>query len=194
MKCLSIRQPWALLVCVGARTIENRTWNTSYRGEIAIHAGSYKAAVKHFTQQNTWDNSITNTLSFGAIIGVTELYDVVPFAEQEWKDPCAEGPFCLLLRNSSLFRTPIPHKGRVNLCELSTDIVNRVEECKADCTDLELNDFRLRCVRAIPPGKMPSMFLPQEPRWWSPSAENDRRVDVKDEQLSERKHSDESCS
>ena len=36
--CLSIRQPWAWLVAHGWKNIENRTWQTNYRGRLLIHA------------------------------------------------------------------------------------------------------------------------------------------------------------
>ena len=39
MKALSLRQPWATLVAIGAKQIETRSWSTAYRGTIAIHAG-----------------------------------------------------------------------------------------------------------------------------------------------------------
>jgi hypothetical protein len=38
MKALTLRQPWATLVAIGAKTIETRPWATSYRGPLAIHA------------------------------------------------------------------------------------------------------------------------------------------------------------
>lgn len=38
MRGLSLTQPWATLVAVGAKKIETRSWSTSYRGPIAIHA------------------------------------------------------------------------------------------------------------------------------------------------------------
>lgn len=38
MKALSLWQPWASLVAIGAKTIETRSWSTSYRGPLAIHA------------------------------------------------------------------------------------------------------------------------------------------------------------
>lgn len=38
MKALSIKQPWASLIAQGIKDIENRTWKTSYRGRIYIHA------------------------------------------------------------------------------------------------------------------------------------------------------------
>lgn len=38
MKGLSLTQPWATLVAIGAKRIETRIWATSYRGPLAIHA------------------------------------------------------------------------------------------------------------------------------------------------------------
>jgi hypothetical protein len=38
MRALSLTQPWATLVALGIKTIETRSWLTSYRGVLAIHA------------------------------------------------------------------------------------------------------------------------------------------------------------
>ena len=38
MKALSLHQPWASLIAIGAKRIETRHWTTSYRGPLAIHA------------------------------------------------------------------------------------------------------------------------------------------------------------
>lgn len=38
MKVLTLTQPWATLVAIGAKKIETRSWATSYRGPLAIHA------------------------------------------------------------------------------------------------------------------------------------------------------------
>ncbi|HXI90499.1 MAG TPA: hypothetical protein VNH18_23505 [Bryobacteraceae bacterium] len=38
MKALSLTQPWATLVAIGAKRIETRGWPTKYRGPLAIHA------------------------------------------------------------------------------------------------------------------------------------------------------------
>lgn len=40
MKGLTLTQPWATLVAIGAKRIETRSWQTSYRGPLAIHAGA----------------------------------------------------------------------------------------------------------------------------------------------------------
>lgn len=38
MKCLTLTQPYATLVSLGMKKIETRSWSTSYRGPLAIHA------------------------------------------------------------------------------------------------------------------------------------------------------------
>ena len=38
IKCLTLFQPWASLVALGAKHIETRSWRTWYRGPLLIHA------------------------------------------------------------------------------------------------------------------------------------------------------------
>ena len=38
MKALSIKQPWAWAIACGHKTIETRTWSTTYRGPLLIAA------------------------------------------------------------------------------------------------------------------------------------------------------------
>lgn len=38
MKAITLWQPWATLVAIGAKKIETRSWSTSYHGPLAIHA------------------------------------------------------------------------------------------------------------------------------------------------------------
>jgi len=38
LRAISLYQPWASLVAVGAKSIETRSWSTPYRGQLAIHA------------------------------------------------------------------------------------------------------------------------------------------------------------
>jgi hypothetical protein len=47
MKAITVRQPWAWAIAAGAKTVENRTRGSAYRGPLAIHAGlgwSYRGA------------------------------------------------------------------------------------------------------------------------------------------------------
>lgn len=45
MKALSLTQPWATLVAIGAKRIETRSWHTTYRGRLAIHAAKGLGSV-----------------------------------------------------------------------------------------------------------------------------------------------------
>jgi len=38
MKALTVRQPWAWLIVVGLKAVENRNWSCYYRGQLLIHA------------------------------------------------------------------------------------------------------------------------------------------------------------
>ncbi len=60
MKALTLTQPWATLIAIGAKRIETRSWWTSYRGPLAIHAGKNLAPV-------------------GGRIGLTDLCGREPF-------------------------------------------------------------------------------------------------------------------
>jgi hypothetical protein len=45
MKAITIRQPWAQLIAIGAKRYETRSYAADYRGKIAVHAGT-KAGTK----------------------------------------------------------------------------------------------------------------------------------------------------
>src|SRR4051794_18968482 len=39
-RVLSLKQPWAWAVSAGKKKVENRSWNTPYRGTVYIHAST----------------------------------------------------------------------------------------------------------------------------------------------------------
>ena len=52
MKALTLTQPWATLVAIGAKRIETRSWSTKYRGPLAIHAAKgFPKEARQFTMQ-----------------------------------------------------------------------------------------------------------------------------------------------
>lgn len=52
-KILTLTQPWATLVAIGAKRVETRSWRTSYRGPLIIHAAkTYKPEDQAFANQN----------------------------------------------------------------------------------------------------------------------------------------------
>jgi len=57
VKTLTLSQRWATLVALGAKRIETRSWRTSYRGPLAIHAatsveGSLHSAAEYTTLED----------------------------------------------------------------------------------------------------------------------------------------------
>lgn len=72
MKVLTIKEPWASLIIEGYKKYEFRSWKTTYRGKILIHAGLNieKDMLERFKDYEL--NCIK-----GAIIGEAELVDCV---------------------------------------------------------------------------------------------------------------------
>ena len=77
IKTLSLWQPWAEAIRVGAKQVETRSWLTSYRGWLAIHAAKRKidksdAAFTDWAEHYVGDLS---KLDFGAAICIVKLSD-----------------------------------------------------------------------------------------------------------------------
>ncbi len=87
MKVLTLTQPWATLVAIGAKKIETRSWETMYRGPLAIHAakGFPKPAQELcFTEPFLSALAVTmvgqgkyrpDQLPRGMIVAIGELFD-----------------------------------------------------------------------------------------------------------------------
>lgn len=114
MKAITICQPFAHWIITGEKLIENRTWETSYRGPLLIHAG---VSRKFLLEEDD-----VESMTFGAIIGICELVDCVPLRKVK-KRPHAEGPFCFLLDNVHQFPDPIPYRGQLNIYNVDESIV-----------------------------------------------------------------------
>ncbi|HEY3964576.1 MAG TPA: ASCH domain-containing protein [Planctomycetaceae bacterium] len=76
---LSIRQPFADFVIFGSKWCENRSWNTTYRGELYIHASTWDGSVSEYRerdQHKVYARSPSDT-AIGAILGKVTLLDVL---------------------------------------------------------------------------------------------------------------------
>lgn len=94
MRCITLTQPWATLVAVGAKRIETRNWSTAHRGPLAIHAAiSYgrggKRGFYSRCQYDPFKSALEPHLRIfehyncfaaplGAIVATCELLDCVP--------------------------------------------------------------------------------------------------------------------
>ena len=81
MKTLTLTQPWATLVAFGEKRIETRSWNTAYRGKLAIHAAKgFPKWAKEFARE--LPVSVLLGLDYeyplGAIVATCRLVSVLP--------------------------------------------------------------------------------------------------------------------
>lgn len=78
MRALTLFQPWAQLIADGQKTFETRSWSTSYRGPIAIHAG------RTIDREHAIDCGYQpDALPRGAIVAVADLVGMVHTEEAE---------------------------------------------------------------------------------------------------------------
>jgi len=106
VKVLSVRQPWVMLIILGYKDIENRTWESSYRGELYIHASkkiqevdwqriqtimASEGTLQHF--RNEPMNKTADSL--GGIIGKVQMVDCVTESDSPW----FEGKFGFVFEN-----------------------------------------------------------------------------------------------
>jgi hypothetical protein len=122
LRCLAIRQPWAWAVVAGAKDVENRSWKTDYRGPVVIQASSTKAVVNGLAKKHKLR---PREFSYGALIGIADLVDIVPLSEEFEANPWAWGSHCWIFRNARAFRRPIPLKGKLNLYILAPDVAKK---------------------------------------------------------------------
>lgn len=125
MRCLSVRQPWAHLIIHGdtrgrIKEIENRDWKfpVKYRGPLLIHAAKSVSCIGEYGA----DEPAASEMAFGAIIGIVELVDCVPYEVCKGR-PFAEGPMCLVLANRRAFKTAVPYLGKLSLFEVPDELV-----------------------------------------------------------------------
>lgn len=164
MKALSISQPWSWLIVNGVKDIENRKWDTSYRGFLLIHAPK---APDHTLFQNddlsfpfAWEHmgfelplhmpQKRDEYEYGGIIGYATLQRVVTESDSPWFIPGYYG-FKLTQRRPVPL---IPLRGQLMLFDVPAEIeqeINRIRDeraIEADAKDFnqikrEWQDYRL---------------------------------------------------
>jgi hypothetical protein len=121
---ITVRQPYASLIVMGVKDIENRSWPTRYRGVLGIHAGTILAkdippSVKnHFPGGEGYED-----LPRGALLGTVTLVecDRGPHPSP-WAIP---GQWHWQLADAAQFEAPYACKGARGLwhLELGPDLI-----------------------------------------------------------------------
>lgn len=106
MKALTLLQPWATLVAIGAKKIETRSWSTSYRGPLAIHASKgFPKDAQHLCFQEPFRSHLgeyvnlgepyfgNHKFSLGCVVATCELINVVQIDnDAQWVNPIKQSP------------------------------------------------------------------------------------------------------
>lgn len=125
MKVLSIRQPWAWLIFCDARypkDVENRTWETDYRGPLLIHAAKgmtcqeYQEAREFAQKCGVFNVPHMDNLKRGGIVGSVMLVD----CRRKVNSPWFTGPWGWVLENPQSLKFE-PCQGQLGLWEYSPD-------------------------------------------------------------------------
>ncbi len=88
MKTLTLTQPWAQIIAISAKKIETRSWSSSYRGPLAIHAAKgFPKWAKETCGEPLFHEALyaggyeiglksSEILPIGAVIATCQLVDV----------------------------------------------------------------------------------------------------------------------
>jgi hypothetical protein len=133
MKALSIKQPWAWLICAGFKDVENRTWHIhmppllNYPADprrIYVHAPqkidkeAFPWIAKNIpisTCQKWMVDGLPNRGMFitGAVIGEVDITGCVERSDSPW----FVGPYGFTLARPVLYHNPFPMKGMLGFFE-----------------------------------------------------------------------------
>ena len=135
IRAITIWQPWASLIIGGFKHFETRSWTTSYRGWLAIHAAKrWEPEQKRFIEHNEFVQQALSAIGYhqpndlprGAIIGkaylsrviTTDGQDILSLGQHELSlGDWSPGRFawCLNSRYPIRFNEPVTVLGRQGL-------------------------------------------------------------------------------
>lgn len=126
MKALSIRQPWAWLIIHGFKPLENRSWNTQFRGRFFVHAGlridldGYKFVADAFPDLVALVPP-PSAIELGGLVGHVELVECRAPGAVPASNPAAawyQGQYAFMLERP--VQVPfVPMKGRLGFFDSS---------------------------------------------------------------------------
>lgn len=139
MKALSIKQPWAWLICAGIKDIENRDWFIGRKPalggyfkdrvielpqRIYVHAGKTPEKYTEELIQYLGERGVavistlmlySDQIARGAIIGEVTITDCVTKSDSRW----FVGKYGFVLTEPELYDKPIPYRGQLGFFEVT---------------------------------------------------------------------------
>lgn len=126
LPCITVRQPWALVIATGHKTVENRGRPTSYRGPVGIHAARAHDPAGDVDPRilRLWGPEPRVGAPVGAVVAVAELVDCheatltgrllgsepccLPWGDREYRGRPA---WHLVLADARRLDWPVPARG-----------------------------------------------------------------------------------
>lgn len=137
MKAITLHQPWASLVAANVKQLETRSWKTSYRGPLVIHAGQQAVSLQTLPPaferkvlkvleleqfSKLWDAAVAGHFPLGVAVAACRLSDVfsAEAAKRAYKDQrpwglFSPGRFAWALENILPIKPNIPLSGKQGL-------------------------------------------------------------------------------
>ncbi len=123
MRALSLWQPWATLVAIGAKKWETRSWPVEFRGQLAIHAAK-KRDIESLCLVNTepFETALKgHGLPLGVVLCTVDVLNcfttthalengLISDTERAFGD-YSPGRYCFELGNLKCFSAPVPARG-----------------------------------------------------------------------------------
>lgn len=130
-RALSVRQPWAEAIIGHGKTIENRRWDTGWRGSLLIHAAKATPTPDNELLAAALAGQPVDGSVRGAVIGVAELVGVCqPWCcrcGSRWAEP---GAHHWRLTDAHRLPTPIPCPGSLGLWQVPSWLQAAVKEAR----------------------------------------------------------------
>jgi activating signal cointegrator 1 len=129
MKAISLWQPWASAIAVGMKHFETRSWGTSYRGPLAIHAAKrpMTEGERELLEEYPFPLGMSE-VPLGAIVATCTLAEVIHCNENTRMDECEDawgdfspGRFAWALIDVVPVRPAVPARGAQGLWDWAGD-------------------------------------------------------------------------
>ena len=121
------RQPWVHAILFEGKDIENRSWQRSFRGWIALHASGQVRHDATFPRGHRIPD--LDTVDRFAVCGVARVVDIVTKSRSKWFYRHSDGSvnYGWVLADVTALKNPVPCKGALGLWELPPRIVREIK-------------------------------------------------------------------
>jgi activating signal cointegrator 1 len=140
MRAISLWQPWASAIAIGVKKIETRSWPTSYRGPLAIHAAKTKEHLDYARMPEVAPAFMAagirtmGNFPLGAIVATcvlkdcfsTQIFNAIGELERALGN-YDEGRFGWVLSDVVWIKNPIPFRGSQGFFNVPDELLAQID-------------------------------------------------------------------